>query len=155
MILYKKLTTGTQKQTINNFIKHMNSGHPVIVLYYADWCGHCHEFKPIFDKTAKRILKHFKGDLSIYSIEDSLLQKLSRSNQFIENEIPGYPTVLYYSSTNDIASNKEMYSGERTSSELLKWIKNKSTLKRLKKNTQKNKQKRGRRVRNRNRTKRM
>jgi thiol-disulfide isomerase/thioredoxin len=40
------------KSKINKFLDMVKSGRTIIVLVYANWCGHCHTFKPRFDKAA-------------------------------------------------------------------------------------------------------
>ena len=77
-----------------------------LVLFYADWCGHCKKIKPVWDETAeevntteKKMLKVNCGGKS--EKEEEIMKKY---------KIDGYPTILVFN------NGKPMdYQGERTS----------------------------------------
>ena len=81
----------------------INQPEKTLVLFYADWCGHCKNMKPEWDATAekmnaekKRMLKVNVGDKT--DEQEALLTKY---------KIDGFPTVLVFQ--NGTAS---PYSGE-------------------------------------------
>ena len=39
---------------IKELIKRLSSGHMTIVLLYAPWCPHCHDFMPHFDEASNQ-----------------------------------------------------------------------------------------------------
>ena len=66
----------------------IKSGRTIIVLVYANWCGHCHTFKPIFDKAANA------GNTNVAAAVES--EALSTINASLAKPISveGYPTVI-------------------------------------------------------------
>jgi thiol-disulfide isomerase/thioredoxin len=69
------------------YFKTMKSKKPVLVLFYADWCGYCVRFMPIFQTISKKYGETF--DFSKVNVEDPKYQKLVR-----EIGITGFPTVF-------------------------------------------------------------
>jgi thiol-disulfide isomerase/thioredoxin len=84
-----------------------------LVLFYAEWCGHCKTLKPIWDEAAetantkeKRMLKVNVGGKT--AEEEALLKKY---------KIDGFPTVMIFQSGNGTP-----YEGEKTKDTLLKLL---------------------------------
>ena len=67
------------------------TGNPVLVMYYADWCGHCKNAKPHFTK----LIEEYKGKVKCMMINaesaDPEIAKLVKSQ-----DIKGFPTIRYY-----------------------------------------------------------
>lgn len=76
-----------------------------VVLFYADWCGHCKKLKPVWDKAAEQVNKEEKRMLKVNCDGD-----VDVSNY----DIKGYPTILIF----EDGEHKE-YNGERTLEDLL------------------------------------
>jgi protein disulfide-isomerase-like protein len=100
----------------NQSVEHMdNQNKAVLKLFYVDWCGHCKNFKPIFE-----------GELSDAVKEQQLPCKLElvnceeRPEEAKKYNIRGYPTVIFENEQNDVVE----YQGERTANSIIKFIKN-------------------------------
>lgn len=63
-----------------------------LVMYYADWCGHCKEMKPVFEKLAAS-----NTGAEFCKCEHSILEK---SGKAAELGIQGYPTVVAFAKGN-------------------------------------------------------
>jgi len=100
----------------NQSVEHMdNQNKAVLKLFYVDWCGHCKNFKPIFE-----------GELSDAVKEQQLPCRLELVNCEEHPEVAkkynirGYPTVIFENENNDVVE----YQGERTANSIIKFIKN-------------------------------
>ncbi len=83
-----------------------------LVLFYADWCGHCKEFKPIWKETADEINKGGKKIMISVNVGD----KDEVSNKLSEKYgVDGFPTVVKFSNGSKTGS----YDGPRTKEGLL------------------------------------
>ncbi len=70
---------------------------PAVVLVYADFCGHCHKFMPVFDKVAANA----SDTIGFYKVDGVAAQVPG---------IQGYPTVLVFPTATSTAF---MYEGPR------------------------------------------
>jgi thiol-disulfide isomerase/thioredoxin len=76
------------KSKINKFLDMVKSGRTIIVLVYANWCGHCHTFKPRFDKAANSGNSQVAASIeseALSSINASLPKPIS---------VDGYPSLI-------------------------------------------------------------
>ena len=78
-----------------------------ITLYYAEWCGHCQTFKPVW--------KNIKKDLEKNNIEYKEYEHSKNSNEISNANIQGFPTIR-------ITRNNKTYDyeGPRTQKDILK-----------------------------------
>jgi thiol-disulfide isomerase/thioredoxin len=79
---------------INELIKRLSSGPMTIILIYADWCPHCHDFMPHFDEASNQSGR----TAQVVKIRDDMVEKvnemLKRLNKLEHTiEATGYPTV--------------------------------------------------------------
>jgi thiol-disulfide isomerase/thioredoxin len=65
---------------------------PILMLFHADWCGHCHHFMPTFEKLRNEYVD--KNLLNVVKISDKNKDLIS------EYEISGYPTIKLYDGNN-------------------------------------------------------
>lgn len=73
--------------------------HPlVLVLVYADWCGHCQHFKPEWRNLANSRTRN----MAMVSVRDDVFPK-SPLNSLVTPE--GFPTVAVVSKPNNVAVN--------------------------------------------------
>lgn len=73
--------------------------HPlVLVLVYADWCGHCQHFKPEWKNLAASPTRN----MAMVSVRDDVFPK-SPLNNLVTPE--GFPTVAVVSKPNNVAVN--------------------------------------------------
>jgi protein disulfide-isomerase-like protein len=75
-----------------------------LVLFYADWCGHCKKIKPVWDETAKEVnedeVKMIKVNCGEGSKEDQEIMK--------KYSIDGYPTIIKF-----VNGKASLYQGDR------------------------------------------
>ncbi len=83
-----------------------------LVLFYADWCGHCQQFKPIWKETAEQINKGGKKIMISVDVggKDPESSKLSE-----KYGVDGFPTVMIFSN----GSKSGPYDGPRTKEGLI------------------------------------
>lgn len=76
-----------------------------LVLFYADWCGHCKSLKPVWDETAKSVNKTEKRMIKVNcgngtDDDKKIMDKYS---------IDGYPTIIIFEN-----GKHSPYEGKRT-----------------------------------------
>jgi thiol-disulfide isomerase/thioredoxin len=98
--MYLKVDSSSKASNLSNLMKDGNW----IVLYYANWCGHCNTMKPEWQKVISRMKTHNntntnKSIINIADIESSHIDSLIN-----KPEIAGFPTIKMYNSGNEIAN---------------------------------------------------
>lgn len=87
-----------------DFDKDLNLINPqakpkTIVLYYADWCGHCNRLKPTYQQLVE-MSKSGKLDASVAAVNsdnsDGLLDRINKMGENAEYEVKGFPTIVSY-----------------------------------------------------------
>lgn len=80
---------------------------PCLVLFYADWCGHCQTFKPRFPRIAT--------DIPHYRVDASQANALCR-----EYQVRGFPTILWVDSVQP--GGVRRFRGPRTTQRLERFV---------------------------------
>ena len=65
----------------------------VVILYFANWCGHCQRVKPDYQKLADNA-KGFTVAAVDADDNDGLIQELQNGNS--EYDVKGFPTIVSY-----------------------------------------------------------
>lgn len=91
----------------------MSCSHPTLVLFYANWCSFCSEFKPTWLEI-KKSLQDNPNKVHLKDYEVGANKKL-----FKDENIKGYPTIRLYCEKQLI----DEYQGPRTKEAILKFVK--------------------------------
>jgi thiol-disulfide isomerase/thioredoxin len=104
--LVKTLTASDFENKIPSELKDKRCA---FVLFFADWCGHCRDFKPEYIKFAD-LAQFFKAYAVDSVANENLLKK-------IKSQVPiqGFPTIWIYKKGKPL----RVYTGPRTSQGLL------------------------------------
>jgi thiol-disulfide isomerase/thioredoxin len=135
MLIVKDKQTGHQLQDL------IKGPGNVIVLYYADWCGHCVRFKPEWAKFKSLMARKHPNICTVAEVEQSHLANVPAA------QVQGYPTIKFYrplgapaktanvpgfnfiasmlggTASGTSGSNEVPFEGERTVKSLLQFVK--------------------------------
>jgi len=68
-----------------------------IILYYADWCGHCKHLKPTYQELINMSDKLGVTVAAVNSDNsDGLLDRINKMGEKAEYEVRGFPTIVSY-----------------------------------------------------------
>jgi thiol-disulfide isomerase/thioredoxin len=96
------------KKLEKQLMKGGNNNKNELVLYKADWCGHCNRFKPAWEQLKKQ-------NINVSFVE----YDADKDRKVIEkHNINGYPTIHY-----KIKGGTYEYNGERTVEGLINFMK--------------------------------
>jgi thiol-disulfide isomerase/thioredoxin len=88
-------------------------------LIYANWCGHCQQLRPHWDKMKQnidRVLLRQNGE--IIELEDSDPGRTEKMRQIHPDlDVAGYPTIFKVTKDGKL----HMYDGERIATKLTEW----------------------------------
>ncbi len=121
-----------QNDIVNNLFKNVIGKKPVIVLYFADWCGHCKNLKPTWHQTMnnlplKQIINPKKEvpnfEKYVIALEADAYDKNNCPN--VDQNVQGFPTINYYPPKK---APLEAYDDERDEEHMKKWISDKLDL---------------------------
>lgn len=93
--------------------KAMTGGNPGLLLIYANWCGHCNRFKPVFNE----IVQQMGDKFPCMSIEHTELEK--NQKLMTDLDFQGYPTIKFFDQHGKILGD---YNGDRDKKSILSHI---------------------------------
>ena len=67
----------------------------VVILYFANWCGHCNHLKPDYQKLADGA-KGFTVAAVDADNNDGLIELIQSMGENSEYDVNGYPTIVSY-----------------------------------------------------------
>ena len=114
------IKVGSESDALN-LSKIINDGN-WMVLYYAEWCGHCKTMKPEWNKVVKKFNnpKNNSNSINIAEVESNHI-----GNLLNKPEIAGFPTIQMYNSGKPVANFNE----ERVASKIIEFANNNSNSK--------------------------
>jgi thioredoxin-like negative regulator of GroEL len=89
--------------TIAKYNSLVAKNKPILVLFHAEWCGHCKELEPEW----KQFVKSVRESMPIASVESSFMGEVQGYK-----EIDGFPTLMIIRGNNVI----QKFNGQRTAS---------------------------------------
>ena len=92
----------------------LNNNSKKVILYYADWCGHCTTFKPKWEKLKEYFKNH---GIKAEQYEQKLIDKSTMDT------IKGFPTIKVETNNNELIE----YKGEREIEAIINFVKEKQT----------------------------
>ncbi|XP_066299647.1 uncharacterized protein [Branchiostoma lanceolatum] len=96
------------------FATYTQEHSPVLVMFYAPWCGHCKRMKPAFEEAATLLKTEFPA-AKLAAVDATQYRDVGS-----KYEVRGYPTLLYFKN-----GQKEFkYQLGRSTQELVKFMKN-------------------------------
>ena len=101
----------TDKDSLKKIINDKNG---IIILFYADWCGHCKMLKP----TYKTFIDRNNKNVLIKAVDMTDNSDSSIKNLTTMLNIEGFPTIISFDKEGNIFSN---FNGNRTLNDLEKY----------------------------------
>ena len=93
--MHINVSSPNDAQNLSNLLKNGNW----MVLYHADWCGHCQTIKPEWKKVVDKISNNSKPSFNIAEIESSHIGSLINSPK-----VSGFPTIKMFNSGKEVAN---------------------------------------------------
>ncbi len=81
-----------------------------LILFKAEWCGHCKSFKPVWEKLQKEYEKNDDVELVTYDSDNNKLEMLMY-------KINSFPTILLQSKKGGVE-----YQGQRNENDIKKFL---------------------------------
>ena len=112
MIIKKLDVMDVNNSNISQFNNKVNT-EPSVVCFHANWCGHCQQLKPEWDKMVNNIDKNSLSGLL------ARVEEKNMGNANCDSEIMCYPTIRVFKGGKKVKD----YSGKRDAKNLEEFVK--------------------------------
>jgi protein disulfide-isomerase-like protein len=116
------LKEGFQDVKPDNLEQYIGPDKKSLVLFYADWCGHCKKLKPTWEKASKNASENGLTMINInIGGSDKDTDEDKKKNEEISKKynIDGYPTIILFKNGKPVP-----YEGPRTEEGFMSALKN-------------------------------
>ena len=94
------------------------AGKKALVLFHADWCGHCKKFMPEWDEISNEV-KQETDDVMLLKVECGDSTNNEKHGEIMKKySIKGYPTILSF----DESGKHTEYNGDRSKDGIFKLL---------------------------------
>ena len=100
--MYLKVETNDAANKLSELLKDGDW----MVLYYAEWCGHCNAMKPEWQKVIEKLKD--SGKINVADVKSDVIEKLSHNPK-----IEGFPTIKMYNKGREVAKFEDERSAEK------------------------------------------
>lgn len=106
------MQVGVLNLTSANFDEQIK-GRPGLLVVYAPWCGHCHDFKPEIIHLQKKIIEVNRWSSPKYWI--GIMNGDDKQNLTVRNtlEVTGFPSIFLYGKNKQGKFSFSKYEGNR------------------------------------------
>lgn len=94
--------------------KRVEGGGANLLLFHADWCGHCQTLKPEWERL-KGMVSGFA--LALNELEHTTLAFIGRKDLAPYCNVAGYPTLMMFK-----GQGRSQYAGPRTAEAIRDWL---------------------------------
>jgi thioredoxin-like negative regulator of GroEL len=101
------------EKTKDSFLTALKSSTPTLILYHADWCGHCQAFQPTWGSVKSQLSKE-KG-IRVAEVEHTNLGNLPANL----SRVAGFPTIMIIRSGKPVTE----YQGDRSLADVVSFAK--------------------------------
>ncbi|MBK1716260.1 thioredoxin family protein [Thiocystis violacea] len=85
--------------------------HPILVDFWADWCGPCHALTPHL----KRVIEEYEGRIRLAKLEVDEGENMRLAGHY---KVRGFPTVILFQRGED----RGRFSGARSRYQIKEWL---------------------------------
>lgn len=105
--------------TESNFdSKVLDSDDIWLVNFYAPWCPHCKNLKPVYEDASRALRKEGIKNVKLGAIDASQYQSYAQ-----KYGIRGFPTLKYFPAGPKVSSDAKEYDNDRSATGILQWAK--------------------------------
>ena len=116
--LYSRYLNEGFEVKAESFEDEISSNKKSLVMFYADWCGHCKKLKPTWDELSKEVNENESSGVKMVKVNCGDPNKNEKHKLIMKKyDIAGYPTIKL------IEGDKvSEYEGQRTKEGIMKFL---------------------------------